>query len=144
MATAPITRSLRGRKCEFTGAWYAVVGCRRMRTMRLILKCWAAFAFVSAVSLGFLPRISFAASGRFVENQTAEEKYWKKAHEKEARKAAGEERQEANRRDTVKATLPEVIREGEAIQGQIFAAEEALKPPVQTSIFQGKGEYIVF
>jgi len=87
---------------------------------------------------------AFAARTRFPGDESREEKYWKEHNAREAQKAAVIEQQDANRRDHIQATLPNVVRQGEQVQSQIITAEVRALPPVKPSIFSGKGEYITF
>jgi CheY-like chemotaxis protein len=78
----------------------------------------------------------------FPQDETAEQAYWKKVRERREREHRNDEQLLAQQKEAVVASLPELIREGAAIQTELVAAEN--EPPAASvpSIFEGKGEYV--
>jgi len=73
---------------------------------------------------------------------SAEQNYWKKIREREAQANGNEEQWKHEQWESSKAALPDLIREGAAIQTELIVAENGPPPPVKPSIFEGKGEYV--
>jgi CheY-like chemotaxis protein len=86
---------------------------------------------------------AFGAAQPWPQDQTAEQRYWKKVHEREAQANSNEAQSQQEQRESIKASLDDLVREGAAIQPELIIATDGPSAPVKPSIFEGKGEYVV-
>jgi CheY-like chemotaxis protein len=76
-------------------------------------------------------------SRRVPEYNRREERYWEELHAKEKQEALAAERWEYEHREEVKAALPHILEEGDALQSSFIQLEDGhLYPPATPSIFQ--------
>src|SRR5258705_5234537 len=78
-----------------------------------------------------------AAKHRFPEDETPEERYWKKVRAEEQQRQAAEQRWHERYRDRIKSVAADIVKAGEAIQPELIVAEDGPPPPpVAPSLFK--------
>lgn len=104
-------------------------------------RCFA--AVVLLVALFSNPPASNGAF-RWPEDETPEERYWKRIHEQEAKQETNEEHRRLAAREKVIAEMGESVEAGNSFQRQIIIAQDGPPPPPPgPSIFKRKGDEIL-
>jgi CheY-like chemotaxis protein len=99
---------------------------------------------MAVLFLSALFSLTAAGAVHWPEDETPEERYWKKLHEKEAKQAEREEQQQRGAREQAIAALAETVEAGALFQSQIILDSDGPPPPPpKPSWFRGKGDYVM-
>ena len=105
--------------------------------------------FLPAVFSAIAVFVSWCAQSRAIEftprieKQAAEQEYWRKAGEADAKTAAAEEHRKVVQRQEAIAALGQLETQGASIQADLIRAEIGLPEADVPSLFDGKRDYIM-
>ena len=113
---------------------------RRLLTM--VRRCTAAAHAVLLFGSLFWSAAAYGAAARHIwpEDETPEQRYWKQVRAKEHAQRQDDEKRQRLQRESVKAAVPDLLRDGEVLQPEMIAAQDGPVPVQKPSVFEGKEE----
>jgi CheY-like chemotaxis protein len=112
--------------------WCASTMARRLTSL---FQCLILLAGISSGTV--------ARGATWPEDETSEQRYWKKVHQQEAQKKKAAERKLKDQRAAGKAELSKLLRGSATPQRQIIIAQDGAPPVPRPSFLAGKGDYVL-